>query len=117
MYNDHCITEKAMSNIVEFQKAPSRLEAEDILKKLVTIGQVSLSAHCKQRMGERGITTQQVLTCLSKGRVIENPFLTNEQGGGYHVAVERTVAGDALRIVASIKFSQRILVITAIKYK
>lgn len=106
-----------MSNIVPLQKIPSRSEAEEIIKKLVTDGNISLSGHCKARMKEREITIQQVITCLSKGRVTDDPFLTYENGGGYETTVERTIAGDHLRIGVCLKFSQRILVITAIKYK
>jgi hypothetical protein len=106
-----------MSNVVDFQKAPTCLEAEDIIRKLVAKGKFSLSKHCKDRMQERGITLQQVIACLSKGKVVDNPFLTNDKGGGYQTTVERTVAGDNLRIVVCMKFSQRILVITVIKYK
>ncbi len=106
-----------MSNVIDFQKAPSCLEAEEIIRKLVAKGQLSLSRHCKDRMQERGITYQQIINCLSKGKVVDIPFLTNEKGGGYQTSVERAVAGDNLRVVVCMKFSQRVLVITAIKYK
>lgn len=106
-----------MTNIVPLQKIPSRTEAEEIIKKLVAVGQISLSTHCKQRMKERDITMQQVLTCLTKGRITDEPFLTHINGGGYETTIERTVAGDHLRIGVCLKFTQRVLVITAIKYK
>lgn len=81
-----------MNNIVPLQKIPSRFEAEEIIKKLVADSKISLSGHCKMRMKERDITIQQVMTCLSKGKVTENPFLTHVNGGGYETTVERTVA-------------------------
>ncbi len=104
-----------MNIIIPLQKTPSSKEAEAIIRKLVTVGKISLSNHCKERMKERNITIQQVMICLSKGRVTENPFLSHTNGGGYETTVERTVAGDNLRIGVCLKFSQRILVITAIK--
>jgi hypothetical protein len=105
-----------MTNVISFHEIPSRAEAEGIINKLVADGNFSLTMHCKSRMRERDIAITQVLTCLSKGRIFEGPFLTNERGGGYQVTIERTVAGDNLRVVACMKFSQSILVITAIKY-
>lgn len=106
-----------MSNVVSLQKIPTCLEAEKIIKKLVADGKISLSGHCKIRMKERDITIQQVITCLSKGKVTDEPFLAHRQGGGYETTVERVVAGDHLRIGVCLKFTQRLLVITAIKYK
>lgn len=106
-----------MNNIVPLQKTPSRSEAEKIIRKFVADGKISLSGHCKMRMKERDITIQQVMTCLSKGRVTDDPFLTHVNGGGYETTVERRVAGDDLRIGVCLKFTQRLLIITAIKYK
>lgn len=104
-----------MNNIISLQKTPSSKEAEEIIRKLVADGSISLSSHCRIRMKERDITMQQVMICLSKGRVTENPFLSHINGGGYETTVERTAAGDHLRVGVCLKFSQRALVITAIK--
>jgi hypothetical protein len=111
------VKEKTMSNVVDFKKAPSCLEAEDIIRELVAKGKFSLTKHCSERMLERGITIQQVITCLLKGKVVDDPYLTIEKGGGYMATVERTVAGDNLRIIVCMKFDQRIMVITVLKYK
>jgi len=104
-----------ISNIVPLLKIPSRAEAEEIIRKLAASGDLSLSKHCKIRMEEREITIQQIMTCLLKGRVIDEPFLTHRNGGGYETTMERRAAGDELKIGVCLKFSQRILVITAIK--
>jgi len=106
-----------MNNILLLQRTPSRIEAEEIIRKLVADGKVSLSMHCKERMIERDITMQQVITCLAKGKVTEDPFLNYANKGGYETTIERTVAGDKLRLGVCLKFSQKILVITAIKYR
>lgn len=104
-----------MNTIVPFHKAPTRFEAEEIIRKWEKEGKISSSKHCKERMKEREITIQQVMTCLAKGKVTEDPFFAQERGGGYETTVERIVAGDHLRIGVCLKLSQRLLVITAIK--
>lgn len=105
--------------IVPLHTVPSKTEAENILRELVEKGIVSWSRHAKERMKERNISTQQVLTCLAKGKLTENPVLANKSGdvGGYDITVERLTAGDYLRIGVCLKFSQTALVVTAIKIK
>lgn len=105
------------NNVVPLQRIPTKLEAQEIIKKLVASGQITLSRHCKERMNERDITIQQIITCLTKGKVTEELFLSHRSGGGYETTMERIVAGDHLRIGICLKFSQKVLVITAIKYK
>lgn len=104
------------NNVVLLNKIPSRYEVERMIKKLTENGQISLSGHCKKRMNERDITIQEIIVCLLKGKVIEDPVLSHRQGGGYETTVERFVAGTYLKIGICLKFNQRILVITAIKY-
>lgn len=104
-----------MENVILFQKSPNATEAEKIIQELVQKGAISWSRHCKERMRERGITIQQVTNCLSKGRVTETPFLSQENGGGYETRMEKITAGEWLRVAVCIKFTQRLLIITAIK--
>jgi hypothetical protein len=101
-------------SIVPLYKAPSSAEAESIIRELVVKGAICWSKHCKERMRERDINIQQILNCLSKGRVIEEPFLNHANGGGYETAVEKITAGENLKVVVCMKFSQTLLVITAI---
>src|SRR5687768_6156176 len=103
-----------MNNIVPIEKIPTLYEAEKIIKQLVEIGEISWTKHCKIRMQERGITTQQIINCLIKGSITELPFFSHENGGGYEMSIERLVAGEWLKVVICLKLSQKILVITAI---
>lgn len=106
-------------NIVPLYKIPTKGEAQKIVRELVEKGMVSLSKHAKERMKQRDITIKQILTCLAKGRIIEGPVLANkgDSAGGYDITVERLTAGDYLRVGACLRFSQRVMVITAIKIK
>ena len=103
-----------MDHIIPLEKAPSIIEAEKIIQRLVETGEISWTKHCKQRMQERGITTQQIINCLLKGKITEAPFFSYENGGGYEMSMERIVAGEWLKVVFCLKLSQRILIITAI---
>ena len=78
-----------MNNIIPLKKTPSIPEAEQIIKELATQGKISWSNHCKQRMKERGITTPQIINCLLKGKVIEPPFYSHQNGGGYETCMEK----------------------------
>lgn len=106
-------------NIVPLHKPPTKGEAEKIIRGLVAKGMVSLSKHAKERMVERNVNMQQVLTCLSKGKIVDHPVLANKGGdsGGYDITIERLTAGDYLRIGVCLRFSQRVMVITVIKIK
>lgn len=89
------------------------------MRELVSKGLVTWSKHARERMAERMVNTEQVLTCLAKGKVIDNPVLANrsDSEAGYEITVERLTAGDYLRIGVCLKFSQTARVITVIKIK
>jgi len=53
--------------IVPLHKTPTKQEAQNIVRQLVAQGRISWSKHAKERMKQRGINMQQVLTCLAKG--------------------------------------------------
>ena len=106
-------------NIVPLHKIPSKAEAEKILRELTIKGMVSLSKHARERMVKRKVNFQQVLICLAKGKITDNPVLANKRGdeGGYEITVERSSAGEHLRIGVCLRFSQSAKVITVIKIK
>jgi hypothetical protein len=106
-------------NIVPLHKIPSKIEAERILRELAAKGMVSLSKHARDRMAERKVNFQQVLACLAKGKITENPVLANKGGseGGYEITVEKSTAGEYLRVGICLRFSQTAKVITVIKIK
>lgn len=64
-------------------------------------------------MIERGITMPQILNCLSKGKVVDNPVLNYANGGGFETAIEKNTAGERLRVVVCIKFDEQLLIVTA----
>lgn len=106
-------------SIVPLQKVPTRTKAQEILKELAKLGRVRWSKHARERMKERKVTDKQVLTCLEKGKVTEDPVLANKAGveAGYDVTVERSVAGEYLRVGVCLRFDQSAKVITVIKIK
>jgi len=80
---------------------------------------VSLSKHARSRMMKRKVNFQQVLTCLAKGNITDEPVLANKGGSdaGYEITVERLTAGERLRVGVCLRFSQSAKVITVIKIK
>jgi hypothetical protein len=96
------------------QKTLTRQEAEKTIRELVAQGAVVYTRHCKTRMAERGIVIPQILNCLAKGKVTEDPFLVYENGGGYETRVEKMTAGEWLRVAVCLRFDQSLLVITVI---
>lgn len=105
--------------IVSLHKVPSKVEAQRILRELTEKGMVTLSKHARDRMAKREVNFQQVLTCLAKGSVTDDPVIANKgsRDGGYEITVERSAAGEYLRIGVCLKFSQSAKVITVIKLK
>ena len=98
--------------IVPQNKPPTRAEAEAIVRNLTTSGAVSWSKHSKDRMKERDITIPQILNCLAKGKITEDPVFTYTNGGGYETAVEKNTAGRWLKVVVCIKLSEKLLIVT-----
>lgn len=103
-----------MENIVPLLQVPSKVQAEKIIKELTARGEITWSVHCKERMKQRDITMPQIINCLLKGTVTEIPFYSHENGGGYETRVEKGTAGEWLRVVVCLKFSQKLLIVTAI---
>lgn len=108
------MTIKKHNNIVPFSKVPTKQEALKIIKALVEADAVKFSKHALLRMRRRGVSTIQILNCLTKGSITEAPFFSYENGGGYETRVERGVAGDWLRVVVCLKISQNLLVVSVI---
>ncbi|GEM_PF-4180336 len=101
--------------IVPHDKAPTCKEAGVIIKRLTEDSRIIYSTHSKIRMKERDITTPEIINCLLKGRVTEEPYLTYNNGGGYETTLEKNIAGRQLRIVVCIKFDESLLLITVIE--
>jgi hypothetical protein len=109
---------KGISMTIPTNKTPTRAEAQRIVNELAEKSMISWSKHARDRMDLRGINTEQVLTCLAKGRVTDQPVLANKGGSasGYDITIERSVAGDTLRIGVCLRFvSQMAHIVTVMK--
>ena len=105
------MTSSPLDNVVPLMKPPSRKEAQGIIRNLVNSGKVSFHRHAKLRKRGRKITTVQITNCLLKGYVDEDPYPDlGHQGWG--TAVSGRVAGDTIRVVVCLRWSQDALVIT-----
>lgn len=97
--------------IVPLRRPPSRAKAQEIIRRLVAEGSFEFHPHCKMRQKRRQITTLQVTNCLMKGFVTEDPYLSPHHKG-WETTVEGSAAGERLKIVISMRWTQDILVIT-----
>ena len=97
--------------VVPMIKAPSKKEAQDIIRKLAAEGKVSFHPHAKLGKKKRKISTLQALNCLATGFVDEEPT-QNLSHKGWSTAVVGRVAGVRLRVVVCLRWSQNLLVVT-----
>jgi hypothetical protein len=97
--------------VIPLYKPPSRKQAETIIRALVREGRVELHPHCKLRQRRRAITYVQILNCLARGYVDEDPYQSPHHKG-WETAVVGSAAGERLRIVVCLRWSQDVLVIT-----
>jgi hypothetical protein len=100
-----------MAEIIPLNKAPSKSQAQLIIRRLADEGKVVFSVHCKMRKRERCITTVQIMNCLKKGVVIEDPHLTYDYKG-WMTAVGGNVAGRSIKVVIVLRWQQDILTVT-----
>lgn len=97
--------------VVPFEKAPSKPEAQELIRTMASEGKVKFHGHARQRMKKRGITTVQILNCLAKGFVEENPTLSlNHQG--WETVVSGKASGSLLRVVVCIRWQEDLLIIS-----
>lgn len=105
--------EMPVTEIVPLKRIPNKKEAEAIIRKLAVEGKIGFHEHARKNMKKRKITTLQILKCLEKGTLLEEPF-TSHSHKGYETSLERSVAGDWIKVVVCLRWSQDLLVITAI---
>lgn len=101
-----------MSGIVPLEKIPTKEEAQGIIRELARLDRISWTSHCKQRMLERGIILSAIKNCLEKGTVTEELYRVHEFGGGYRATIEKRTAGRFLKVVLTLKYTQRLLMVT-----
>lgn len=97
--------------VIPLRNPPSRQQAQKIIHALVEAGNVELHPHCKMRQKKRKITYPQILNCLAKGYVDEDPYQSPSHDG-WETAVVGSSAGDRLKIVVCLRWSQDMLIIT-----
>ena len=98
--------------IIPLEKVPTKQEAQVIIRQLAKLDKISWTLHSKQRMSERNIIMSAVKNCLEKGTVVGEPYRVYEYGGGYRATVEKQTAGKFLQVVLTLKYTQRLLIIT-----
>ncbi len=77
---------------------------------------VFFTKHARVRMKERRITSTQVLECLKKGSVIEEPVF-DAGYDSWEIKFECLVSGDVVRVVAALKKEKKGYVVVVTTYK
>lgn len=98
--------------IIPLEKIPTKQEAQHMIRELAKLDKISWTSHSKQRMLERDISISAIKNCLEKGTITEEPYRVYEFGGGYRATVEKRTAGRFLQVVLTLKYTQRLLIIT-----
>jgi len=101
-----------VAGIIPLEKIPTKQEAQEIIRELAKLDKISWTSHSKQRMLERDITMPAIKNCLEKGTVTEEPYRIYEHGGGYRTTIEKRTAGRFLQVVLTLKYTQKLLIIT-----
>jgi uncharacterized protein DUF4258 len=104
------------NNVIELLRLTNE-QAERYVKDIARdSGGVILSRHALMRMDERGITRKQVLGCLSRFRIVEDPCRTPK--GNWKLTIEAQSMDDFIRIPICLENQGNgnfIIVITVIK--
>jgi hypothetical protein len=97
--------------VVPLHKPPSRKQAQIIIRKLAGEGKVHFDRHSNKRKKQRKISDVQILTCLSKGYVTEDPFV-NYPRKGWETSVQGSAAGQQIKVVVCLRWKNDLLVVT-----
>ena len=65
---------KEDSNVVPLMTVPSKAEAREMINELIELGHVDWDGHALEMMQKRDISTVNVLNCLQKGIITDNPY-------------------------------------------
>lgn len=83
-------------NVIRLQRL-SNHDAERCIKEIASdSSRVFLTRHARDRMAERNITRQQVLECLSRFRIIEDPHRTVK--GSWKMTIEAQSMDDFIKV-------------------
>lgn len=93
----------------------SKTEALKLIREITVTGSILPSAHVKERMKERYFDMQDVLNCISTGRILKEPEQHEVSGHWIYQVEGQTVDGDNLRIPVDIdKENNRLIIVTGI---
>lgn len=85
------------------------------VRALVRQGKVGWKYHALKRLAQRGFERGQIKQCLIAGYFLEKPHIPNRGGElEYTFAVGGTVDGEDIKVVASLRPEEKVLVITVI---
>jgi hypothetical protein len=83
---------------------PARISKHEALRIIretaAESARVFLTHHAEKRLRRRKVTLQQVIECLLKGVIVEGPAPSLK--GGWECAMERSVAGDHVKVAVVI---------------
>ncbi len=103
-------------NVIKILKL-SNNEAETLIKGISQdSSKVVLTTHVRERMCERGVTLKQILQCLSRFRIVEEPHRTPK--GNWKLTIEAQSMDDWLKIVLCLDNASDgnyIVIVTVIK--
>ena len=83
-----------------------------LIRSFAESGKIKFHNHAEMRKRKRKITTLQILNCLKKGYVCEEPHIDLGHKG-WMTAVTGSVAGDMLKVAVCLRWEQDALVITS----
>src|SRR4051812_37746939 len=85
--------------VVQFELSPAR--ALQILREVSKdSSRVFYTDHVEEQMRKRKISRPQVLRCLARGKIVEDPFLSLK--GNWEMAVEAVTAGNCLHVACAL---------------
>lgn len=102
---------KVPNNVIPLKAPPSKKEAQEIIRAYAERGQIAFHPHAGLRKKQRKITTPQIINCLKKGYVCEDPHIDLGHKG-WMTAVTGSVSGLNLRLAVCLRWKQDILVVT-----
>ena len=70
---------------------------------------IKLTKHARERMKQRDITFRQIINCLRKGAIFENPY---QENGRWTCRVTRRCAGEELNVAVRLDPPKKVIVIT-----
>ena len=86
-------------------------QAKEILRNIVTYGNIILSNHCRAQMQKRKVTTDDILHVLMCGNI--NKVEENPEYNNWQVEIEgQDLDDDQLTVQAAINENERTIIIT-----